>query len=209
MQSLVNVRDQVREHLITKMQKGKLQIGKTINLAALSRDLGVSVTPIREALTQLQQSQIIQAIPNRGFIVGELQVSEAKNLYELVANMESLALEESDFEQHHISQIRKAYQKFEFVTTPLEKVNADYQLHGLLTRNYGNPIAQRLLKELKTRLFFYELHLAQHTEAYKGAHNQHYSIISAIEENNKPTAALILKMNWQQSLGYMQKMLAH
>ena len=51
----MNLRDQVRDYLLSEMITGNLKTGKTINLAALSRHLKVSVTPIREALTQLQQ----------------------------------------------------------------------------------------------------------------------------------------------------------
>jgi len=91
----VNLRTQVRDHLLSEMIKGKLKIGKTLNLAALSRELNISVTPIREALTQLQQANIIKAIPNRGFIIAPLDVKEAEDLYSLVASLEVMAIENS------------------------------------------------------------------------------------------------------------------
>ena len=68
-------------------------MGKTINLAALSRDTGISVTPIREALSQLEHAQVLQAIPNRGFVVAKLSKPEVKNLIEIVAQLEVMALE--------------------------------------------------------------------------------------------------------------------
>ncbi len=92
-------RDQVREYLLKEMRMGNLQEGQTINLAALARELDVSVTPIREALTQLQQSRIITAIPNRGFIISELSLKEAQDLYDLVADLEVLAIENSEFDE--------------------------------------------------------------------------------------------------------------
>ncbi|PCJ97104.1 MAG: transcriptional regulator [Flavobacteriaceae bacterium] len=201
------IRDQVRKHLLERMQAGELHLGKTINLAALSRHLDVSVTPIREALTQLQQSQIIEAVPNRGFIIAKLDILEAKNLYELVANMEALALEESDFDALAITELKQQQIIFHNANNALEQVNADLKFHYLLTCNYKNKMAQRILLDLKTRIFFYEKELAREVSFYKNAHNQHHSIISAIEENNSPTAGLILKMNWLQSLGYIQKLL--
>lgn len=201
------IRDQVRKHLLELMQAGELQLGKTINLAALSRHLNVSVTPIREALTQLQQSQIIEAVPNRGFIIAQLDPFEAKNLYELVANMEALALEESHFDALTIAELKQQQTIFHNANNTLEQVNADMKFHYLLTRNYKNKMAQRILLDLKTRIFFYEKELAREVSFYENAHNQHHSIISAIEENNSPTAGLILKMNWLQSLGYIQKLL--
>ena len=105
-------RDQVREFLLAEMKQGHLQEGQTINLAALARKLEVSVTPIREALTQLQQSRIITAIPNRGFIISELSLKEAKDLYELVADLEVLAIENSEFDEESIEQLKEQQNHF-------------------------------------------------------------------------------------------------
>lgn len=201
------LRDQVRDYLLGEMQKGNLEIGKTVNLAALARIIGVSVTPIREALTQLQQSRIIKAVPNRGFIVPELQFEEAKNLYDLVANMEALALEESEISDSDLIRLREQQVVFENADNALDKVNSDVEFHRLLSKNYDNAIAQEILTDLKTRIFFYEKELAKDTNMYTNSHNQHHFMIEAIADNNKPTAALILKMNWRQSLGHLQKLL--
>lgn len=201
------VRDQVREHLLQEIRKGRLQVGRTINLAAVSRRLGVSVTPVREALTQLQQSKIIEAVPNRGFIIPFLGVEEAGHLYGLLANLESLALEESEFGEAEIAKLNQLQEAFEQAGTGLEKLNRDLDFHQKLTRNYHNPIAQQIMADLRARIFFYEGILVQHDTYYGNAHNQHRSMVTAIAENNAPTAALILKMNWLQSLGYVQKLL--
>ena len=91
------LRDEVKDHLLLQIQTGQLIVGKTINLAALSRDMGISVTPIREALSQSEQAQVLQAVPNRGFIVARLSQHEVKNLIEIVAQLEVMALENSVF----------------------------------------------------------------------------------------------------------------
>ena len=91
------LRDQVKDFILKEMQKGGLSVGKTINLAALSRKLGISVTPIREALSQLEESQIIKAVPNRGFVVAELHLKEAQDLYATVSQLEVMALENSTY----------------------------------------------------------------------------------------------------------------
>ena len=93
----INLRDQVKDLLLEKMRNGDIDPKKSISLAALGRELDVSVTPIREALTQLQTSNIVEAIPNRGFFIPELSNDEAKNLYQLVVSLESLAIQNSTF----------------------------------------------------------------------------------------------------------------
>jgi DNA-binding GntR family transcriptional regulator len=202
-----SIRDQVREFLLKEMTMGNLQEGSTINLAALARKLHVSVTPIREALTQLQQSRIITAIPNRGFIISELSLKEAKDLYELVADLEVLAIENSEFDEESIQQLKTQQLVFKNAEDTVSRINAKLGFHKLLTRNYGNSLAQHILDDLKIRIFFYEREFMADDLLYSKSDNQHDAIISAIEDDNVPTAALVLKMNWMLILDYIKRQL--
>ncbi len=200
-------RDQVREYLLQQMREGKLNAGESVNLAALARKLNVSVTPIREALTQLQQSQVIEAIPNRGFFIKELSHHEAKNLYELVAQLEVLALEQSEFDEVTIADMRKQQRLIQEAVDPLDRINAYMEFHRLLTKNYKNTVAQQILGDLKTRVFLYEKAFMSDESFYYNSDNQHEAIISAIEDDNVPSAALVLKMNWYLVQDYIEKQL--
>ena len=200
-------RDQVREYLLREMRLGNLQEGETINLAALARELDVSVTPIREALTQLQQSRIITAIPNRGFIISELSLKEAQDLYDLVADLEVLAIENSEFDEASIIDLKHQQLVFKNAEDTIARIGAKLEFHRLLTQNYKNALAQRILDDLKIRIFFYEREFMADDLLYSKSDNQHDAIISAIEDDNLPTAALVLKMNWMLILDYIQKQL--
>lgn len=200
-------RDQVREYLLQQMREGKLNAGQSVNLAALARQLNVSVTPIREALTQLQQSQVIEAIPNRGFFIKELSHVEAKNLYEIVAQLEVLALEESTFDKETISKLRVQQQLIQTAEEPLHRINAYMNFHQQLTKNYKNTVAQQILNDLRTRVFLYEKAFMSDESFYFNSDNQHEAIISAIEDDNVPSAALVLKMNWFLVQDYIEKQL--
>ncbi|MDO6473262.1 GntR family transcriptional regulator [Maribacter sp. 1_MG-2023] len=203
----INLRDQVRDYLLSEMITGNLKTGKTINLAALARYLNVSVTPIREALTQLQQAHIIKAIPNRGFIIAELDVEEAEDLYELVANLEVMAIENTEFSQKDIVDLKNQQEVFENATNAIDRIQADLEFHRLLTQGYKNKLALKILHDLKTRIFFYERAFTNDETFYNKSDNQHDSIISAIADDNVPTASLLLKMNWMLILNYAQKKL--
>lgn len=200
-------RDEVREHLLLEMRKGNLQEGQVINLAALAREIGVSVTPIREALTQLQQSRIITAIPNRGFIISELSLKEAQDLYDLVADLEVLALENSSFDEASIEKLKNQQKVFKNAEDTITRIGAKLEFHRLLTENYSNSLAQRILEDLKIRIFFYEREFMADDLLYSKSDNQHDAIISAIADDNVPTASLVLKMNWMLILDYIQKQL--
>jgi len=203
----INLRDQVRDYLLSEMITGNLKIGKTINLAALARHLKVSVTPIREALTQLQQAHIIKAVPNRGFIIAELDEEEAEDLYELVANLEVMAIENSEFNEEDIINLKNQQEVFENAPDAISRIQADLEFHRLLTKGYKNDLALKILNDLKTRIFFYERAFTNDDFFYNKSDNQHESIIAAIADDNVPTASLLLKMNWMLILNYIQKKL--
>lgn len=200
-------RDQVREYLLQEMRQGHLHEGQTINLASLARELDVSVTPIREALTQLQQSGIITAVPNRGFIISELSLKEAQDLYELVADLEVLAIENSTFDTDSVIELKQQQLVFKNAEDTIARIGAKLEFHRLLTKNYQNALAQRILEDLKIRIFFYEREFMADDLLYSKSDNQHDAIISAIEDDNVPTAALVLKMNWMLILDYIQRQL--
>lgn len=202
-----NVRDKVRAYLLQEMQQGHLEAGQGINLAALARKLKVSVTPIREALTQLQQSHIVQAVPYRGFIIAKVNPEEAKNLYELVAHLELLALEESEFSPSDIEKLKAQRDVVARADDSLERVNAYMEFHQMLTSNYNNTVVQQILTDLKTRIFFYERAFMANDSFHYNSNAQHDAIISAIEDNNIPSASLFLKMNWMLTQSYIEKQL--
>ena len=197
----------MRDHLLKEMTTGTLALGKTINLAAVSRALNLSVTPIREALAQLQQARIIEAIPNRGFIIAELDVTEAEDLYGLVASLEVMAIENREFSAVDILDLKQQQEVFENAADAITRIQADMEFHRLLTQGFDNELALQLLNDLKTRIFFYERAFMKDDFFYNKSDNQHEAIISAIEDDNVPTASLLLKMNWMLILNYIQKKL--
>ena len=201
------IRDTVKEHLLQAIHEGSLVCGQTINLAALARQLKVSVTPIREALSQLEQARILKAVPNRGFIVPELSLTEAKNLYQTLAELEVLALEQSVFNTSIISKLKKEQMNLQRTHTAAARLSSRIQFHHLLLSKCTNTILIEILKDLEARILFYEQVFITDASFYEQIDNQNEAILRAIEEDNVPTAALILKMNWMTVLEYVQKQL--
>jgi DNA-binding GntR family transcriptional regulator len=198
----VSYRDQVRNILLERMKTGKMQAGDKISLAQLSRELNVSVTPIREALTQLQQSNIIESIPNRGFVLPTLKREEVKNLYELVACLEGLAIENSSYSLEIIQKLKVQQAIFQQTTTAIERINADMLFHEVLTSVYNNPISTQILSDLKIRIFFYEKGFMDENGFYKESEHHHDKMIAHLEKNETKEAAQIVRDNWMQILNY-------
>lgn len=195
-------RDQVRILLVDKMTSGQLNPGQTLSLASISRELDVSVTPIREALTQLESSKLLRSIPNRGFIIPELSDKEAKNLYELIAALELLAIENSNFTTDIINKLEKQQEIFLASKNAIDRVNSDLKFHDILCSNYDNSTVVQLMADIKTRIFFYEVEFMT-SYVFKDKSNHHHNeIIKNIKSNNINEVKKILKQNWLQILDF-------
>lgn len=195
-------RDQVREHLVSKMRSGTLKDGELISLAGLARELEVSVTPIREALTQLEQSHVVVGIPNRGFLIPEPSAHEAKNVYELIAALEALAIQNSAVTPSLLKKLKDKGKQFASAKEGLTRINTDMEFHKVLISNYNNLIALQIIDDLKTRIFFYEkrfMDVSNHVQSIK----DHDNIIAALETGNRTQAAAIVQKNWLQILTHI------
>src|SRR5215208_4181146 len=69
--------------------------GQKLHHQQLSERLGVSRTPVREALTRLVQEGYVSFLPNRGFTCKEIRLQEAEELYELRESLEAFAVEKA------------------------------------------------------------------------------------------------------------------
>src|SRR6187455_2664996 len=69
--------------------------GQKLHHQELSEHLGVSRTPVSEALTRLVQEGYVSFLPNRGFTCKEIRLQEAEELYELRESLEAFAVEKA------------------------------------------------------------------------------------------------------------------
>lgn len=83
------VADDLRDRIIT----GQLEPGQKLAVNLLAEDIGVSLTPLREALKLLAAENLIELTPNRGATVSPVTVEQTRDLFEVIAGIEALAAE--------------------------------------------------------------------------------------------------------------------
>ena len=93
--SRVPLRDQVYHRILTQVQTGDLPAGSRVKDVALAAQLGVSRTPIREALLRLVRDGVLDTAPGRGFRVRALDPTELRDVGQILGVLASLALRSS------------------------------------------------------------------------------------------------------------------
>lgn len=87
--TLKTLREQVYDYLRDTLNRGELVPGATVDLAKLSAKLGVSKTPLRFALFQLENEGFVTILPRRGCVVNVLTLEEIRSLYQIIGSLES------------------------------------------------------------------------------------------------------------------------
>lgn len=87
-----SLRHDVRNHLRNLIFDGTLQPGDRIVESRLARELGISQTPVREALRELEQMGLVVSFPNRGSSVRTVAPRDADEMYTLRAHLEAMAI---------------------------------------------------------------------------------------------------------------------
>lgn len=86
------LRTQVYEYLRHELKAENLLPGMFVSMNQMMQQLGISRTPLREALLQLQAEGFVTFLPQRGIQINELSKQDIENLYEMLGALDSRAL---------------------------------------------------------------------------------------------------------------------
>jgi DNA-binding GntR family transcriptional regulator len=86
------LREEVRREVLNRLLQGNLAPGDRLKEISLARELGVSRTPLREALRELERVGLVSSIPGRGFSVARFSATEVRDVWPMMWTLEGLAL---------------------------------------------------------------------------------------------------------------------
>jgi DNA-binding GntR family transcriptional regulator len=83
------LREQVYDHLRLAMNRGEIMAGEVLNLGEISDQLGISRTPLRDALLQLEIEGFVTILPRRGCVVRSLTEQDIRDIYQMIGALEA------------------------------------------------------------------------------------------------------------------------
>ncbi|RCX18875.1 DNA-binding GntR family transcriptional regulator [Anaerobacterium chartisolvens] len=116
--NLSSLRGKVFIQLQNDILNGKYQSGDSLIETRLSEDLGVSRTPIREAIRQLELEGLVRSIPNKGAIVTGISDQDIEDIYTIRMMIEGLASRwaAEKITQTELQELKEAFDMEEFYT---------------------------------------------------------------------------------------------
>ncbi|WP_306334552.1 GntR family transcriptional regulator [Streptomyces sp. KL118A] len=193
----VPLSEQVRDFVLEGLLNGRWQPGDRIVERRIGLELGVSQTPIREALRDLQAMQLVESIPNKGMRVTELTPGQLTEVYPVRAALEKLAAELAvrrmaddaavlERLEHHLERLRELARADDVEG----QIHHGVEFHREIVRASGNQVLLRnwesLAIELWTRLSLKWLRTEPHENAC-----DHEAIVEAFRRQDPYVGRLV------------------
>ncbi|NGP52872.1 GntR family transcriptional regulator [Thioalkalivibrio sp. XN8] len=193
-----NLRDQVREELLDWLADGRLPPGQRLEEERISRALGVSRTPLREALTSLASDGLVEAIPRRGFRVPKLSAERVRNLHPVVGALEGLAVRLSGPQAPQLaSQLEALNERLGSVhLSPMQRADLDRRWHQTLVSRNPNRELGQLLERVRARLRPYAGSWERSARDVEQARSEHAEIARLLARGEVDQAAEAVLRHW-------------
>lgn len=190
----------VHQELLTRIIRGEIESGQRLKDAELAEELGVSRTPIREALLRLEREGFISSQKHLGFSVKRLQESEIREVYPLVRLLECSALESSPLPcGDRIAELKELGTSLKLEgSDPLRRIELDSAWHKTLIEEGGNQHLLRILSDLKRILLRYEYTFMQDEKLVAESVAEHDAIARAMERGDRQEASRLLGAHWER-----------
>ncbi|MCD6545776.1 MAG: GntR family transcriptional regulator [Thermotogae bacterium] len=185
------VRTKVYDLLKEEILSGEIKLGQRLNVRKLSKELGISPTPVRDALLALAADGLVKVVPRVGFFVTELSENYIYEVTESRMMVETFCLEKYFDEIKNSPNILKIYDEAKEVANTKDRKlfdDSDQNLHMLIVRSSSN----------RTIIDFYEklwdrIDLVRHlNKRYLNSNKEHMLIIESILRNEKENAIKFL-----------------
>jgi DNA-binding GntR family transcriptional regulator len=162
--------------------------------------MGVSRTPIREALGRLASEGFLERLPHRGFRVPEESLGNLLELYPIVASLELLAgrLALERFTPADIAELKAVNGELAAARDRGDvraMLDLNNRFHRLISERGGNRRLAGLLDDLRSQLTRLELWYYSHRDRTQRSILEHEEIIAAIESGDRPRALSLLERN--------------
>lgn len=177
---------------------GRLPEGGRINEVHLSTELGVSRTPLREALARLVAEGALLSVPRSGVFVRPLSAEEVEELYPIRAVLDPEALRMAGLpSRSDIEALRMLNRKIQAASDPAEVVELDDEWHLRLLAGCSNRLLLELINQFIWRTRRYELGLMREQDNVVRAGGDHDRILDALQAGDLAQACAGLKANMQ------------
>lgn len=193
MNEYLPLRDVVFNTLRQAILRGELKPGERLMEIALSHRLGVSRTPVREAIRMLEQEGLVIMIPRKGAQVAEISQQDLIDVLEVRIGLEEIAVRfacqrMTEEELEELGQAVKEFEKAMQEDDLGELASADVKVHEVIYRGTHNQRLVQIISNIREQIYRYRVEYLKDVESRRTLVEEHYAVYRALAERNQEQA---------------------
>lgn len=184
--------ESIKRHIL----EGKLEHDVRLTEEFLSQQLGISKSPVREALNGLQNEGLIRIEPRRGAYLRRFSIKEIEDLYNLREALESYAVSIVKISTQLIADLRSSIERtsqFLKEDDKIRHIEEDMRFHGTIAKATENMELWRILENIQNQIWLFRCQTYDLSSS--SAPLAHMAILKAFEEGNKGRAVGAMQMH--------------
>jgi len=183
----------VYESLKESILNGSLKPGEKLMESRIAEDLGVSRTPVREAIRKLEKEKYVKMIPRKGAYVEDLTMEDILEVLEIRIVLEGLAskLAARNISDEMKDRIRKNMKSFDNASSELDRkelISLDEKFHHIIYQSSGNKKLNEIVRELQDQFQRFRLSYFNELSSYMKLANSHNKLYQAIIDGDEKAA---------------------
>ena len=197
MDAYLPLRDVVFNTLREAILKGELKPGERLMELQLAAKLGVSRTPIREALRKLELEGLVNMVPRKGAEVADITEKSLRDVLEVRKALEELSVQLAceKITEEEIEELKRVAERFKDTLDDQDVTKiaeADVAFHDVIYTATDNQKLILLLNNLREQMYRYRVEYLKKEEAYPQLIAEHEELIDNISKRNKEEATRIM-----------------
>ena len=194
----VQIADMLRDMIMT----GKLKEGDKVNEGKLCETMGISKTPMREALRVLSVEGLIRLIPNRGAFVTKPELEEIAEMFDVMSLLEGFCASEAchKMTSRNFLRLEKLHAKLEenFERHDQEEyIRINNQYHSLVQEIAGNRTLNQIVDGLRKKILLYRFQSLNLPERFASSIREHRDLLEAFRQRNHTRAEALMREHLQ------------
>jgi DNA-binding GntR family transcriptional regulator len=200
------LRDEVYRQILDRIHRDDPAPGTRLSDGALALTLGVSRTPVREALIRLARDGVLDADMGKGFRVPPLDAGEIGETGQVLGALESLALELTpDFPAGQLERLAEIDRRLEHTRGDASRcVDLEDEWHHVLLERCPNGRLLKLIANLRQVSRRYLAAFLRDSSRVALSTLPHQRILGALQEGDRAGALRLFARHWQVGIGQLQ-----
>ena len=205
MNEYLPLRDVVFQTLRQAILRGELKPGERLMEIHLAQKLGVSRTPVREAIRKLELEGLVLMIPRKGAIVAEITVQDLEDVLEVRIACKRITQEQLEEIKRRSAEFCKTLYGDDVAAC----AQADMAFHDAIYEATGNRRLVQILNNLREQMYRYRMEYLKDRQSHSLLVKEHEEIVQGLTERDADRALRVTNSHIERQRDYIIQQLQH